>query len=129
MLAYSYLLDEKSKSKKLVNLSTWKMQDYLLTEKLSLSEKRLLFSLRIRMLEVKNNFKSKYGENLKCSLCENHQEDQEHLLICPEIVSEVDTSQILYKDIFGTIEKQIEAVKIWKQVQKVRNSKLKIKKQ
>ena len=128
MLAYSYLLDEKSKSKKLVNLSTWKMQDYLLTEKLSLSGKRLLFSLRIRMLEVKNNFKSKYGENLKCSLCENHQEDQEHLLICPEIVSEVDTSQILYNDIFGIIDKQIEAVKIWKQVQKVRNSKLKIKK-
>ena len=77
------------------------------------------------MLEVKNNFKSKYGENLKCPLCENHQEDQEHLLICPEIVSEVDTTQILYNDIFGTIEKQIEAVKIWKQ--KVRNSKLKIK--
>ena len=45
MLAFSYLLDEKSKIKKLVNLSTWKMQDYLLTEKLSLSEKGCHFHL------------------------------------------------------------------------------------
>ena len=105
------------------------MQDYLVTEKLSLSEKRLLFSLRTRMLDVKNNFKSKFGENLNCSLCKNHLEDQENLLNCSEIVSDIDTSQILYSDIFGTTEKQVKAVKVWKQVIKVRNSKLKNLKQ
>jgi hypothetical protein len=81
--------------------------------------------LRVRMIEVKKNFSSKYGDKLQCSLCGKHVEDQESLLMCPEIISEVDTSSINYLDIYGSLEKQIEAIKTWKQVLKVRNSKLK----
>ena len=125
MLAYTFLSEEKMKKTKLANLSTWRMQDYLVSDNLSLSEKRLLYMLRVRMIEVKNNFSSKYGNKLECSLCFHHVEDQEHLLKCSEIVSEVNTSEISYKDIFGTLNKQAEAIKIWKQVLKVRNSKMK----
>ena len=127
LLAYTYLSEEKLKKTKLANLTTWQMQDYLVSDKLSLSEKRLLYMLRVRMIEVKNNFSSKYGDKLECSLCLNHIEDQENLLKCSEIVSEVNTSEITYRDIYGTLEKQAEAIKIWKQVLKVRNSKMKSK--
>ena len=83
-LAYTFLSEEKIKRTKLANLSTWRMQDYLVSDHLSLSEKRLLYMLRVRMIEVKNNFSSKYGDNLECSLCSNHVEDQENLLKCPK---------------------------------------------
>ena len=79
------------------------------------------------MIEIKNNFKSKYGDNLQCSLCENHIEDQENLLTCPEIISEVKTSEIEYRDIYGNLDKQIAAIKVWKNVLKVRNRKLRNK--
>ena len=42
ILSSSYLFQEKMKSAKCINLSTWRMQDYLVTDRLSLSEKRLL---------------------------------------------------------------------------------------
>ena len=79
------------------------------------------------MIEIKHNFKSKYGDNLKCSLCESHIEDQENMLTCPEIISEVKTSEIKYSDIYGDLDKQVAAIKVWKVVLKVRNRKLRNK--
>ena len=108
----TYLLDGESESSKLRNLHTWKLQDYLITDRLSLSEKQLLYQLRVRMVEFKNNFKSKYGNNLDCSLCGGHIEDQEGQLSCPEIVSEVDTEHVRYNDIFENLDKQVVAIKV-----------------
>ena len=76
------------------------------------------------MVEFKNNFKSKYGNNLDCSLCGGHIEDQEGQLSCPEIVSEVDTEHVRYNDIFENLDKQVVAIKVWKQILRVRKRKL-----
>ena len=103
------------------------MPDYLVTDRLSLSEKRLLYSLRVRMAPVRNNYRSKYGENLNCQLCNNHLDNQENLLKCFERTSEVSTNGTIYNDIYGTLDQQVNSVKIWKQVLSIRNSKLRNK--
>ena len=99
------MLDEKAKSKKCEMLSTWKMQDYLVTDRLSLSEKHLLYSLRVSMVAVRNNYRSQYGENLNCQLCNNHLDNQENLLKCSEITSEVSTNGTIYNDMVHLISK------------------------
>ena len=49
------------------------------------------------------------------------------MLTCPEIISEVNTSDIKYRDMYGDLYKQIAAIKVWKVVFKVRNRKLRNK--
>jgi hypothetical protein len=80
-----YLVTLQNKHTKSENLHLdGKMQPYLKTEVLSLSEKKLLFSLRTKMLRLKANFSSMFGNDLTCSLCEemNSIESETHLLNC-----------------------------------------------
>ena len=125
--SHSYLLQEKEKLSKLALLSShYGMKDYLTTDKLSLEEKQLLFNLRVRMIEVKCNFKSKHGEDLLCSLCQtNSEESQEHVLICPALVPHHAATTVQYKDIFDSLEKQIVAVKHWSKLMSIRKIKIK----
>ena len=54
-------------------------------------------------------------------------ENQEHLLVCPSLKVQSST-KIQYKDIFSEeTEKQIEAVKHWNNVMRIRKVKLKMK--
>ena len=54
-------------------------------QKLNRYEASIIFKTRSRMLEVKNNYKNKYRD-LKCRMCNNHEEDQMHALqMCPEL--------------------------------------------
>ena len=39
---------------------------------------------------VKSNFKNKYGSDLSCTLCENSEESQEPLMLCPELIPHSD---------------------------------------
>ena len=115
---------EKSKSKNIWPSDDMKM--YLRSNELSTDEKRLLFSMRCRVNEVKCNYKSKYRNDMSCSLCSSNVDESEmHLLQCEAIVSEPevkdDISEIEYSDIFSDIKKQIKAVKIWKKIFRIRN--------
>ena len=38
--------------------------------------------LRARMLEVKENVKNKYGQNLLCDMCQRENESQIHIFNC-----------------------------------------------
>lgn len=72
---------EKSKMKYLRNGQpnlTYKRKIYL--EQLSRSKASIIMKTRTRMLEVKNNFKKKYGNNILCRKCNNKDETQEHIL-------------------------------------------------
>ena len=54
-----------------------------LTE-LNLSQARIKFKLRNRMLEIKNNFKGEHIKtNLLCLACQTSLETQDHILFCP----------------------------------------------
>ena len=53
-------------------------------KELDLSHARIKFKLRIRMLEVKNNFKKEHThEGLECQGCQTSIDTQDHVLVCP----------------------------------------------
>ena len=85
--------------------------------------------MRCRTNELKCNYKTKYQNDLSCSICSSDTLESElHLLQCEEIVSEPevinDISDIEYSDIFSDIRKQIKAVKVWKKIFRIRNWKM-----
>ena len=59
--------EEKSKSKNI--WPSTDMKEYLRSNKLSTEEKQLLFSMRCRVNPLKWNYKSKYANNMSCSIC------------------------------------------------------------
>ena len=106
------------------------MNEYLATEELNTEEKRLLFKLRISMVQLRGNFSSANKDNLQCELCkdENSTETQIHLLQCSVIVNHPDLKEIVqsikYDDIFENLPAQIKAVKVWKHILSVRKIEL-----
>ena len=102
------------------------MQDYLVTDQLTLKEKRLLYCLRVRMVQCKYNYKQKYrADDLLCPICGNHPDSQQGIFSCPSIFSDekiIEEAQgIEYDDIYGTLPKQIVAVKLWTKILLRRN--------
>ena len=85
----NYLLELQSKHSKSKHLEILdEPTEYLISEELTLVEKRLLFKLRSRMIDIKENFKFKYSENLLCSLCETTEETAAHLLKYPKLIND-----------------------------------------
>ena len=87
--------------------------------------------MKTRSVDVKTNFKKKFSNtNMFCRLCKTvgEEESEIHLLKCKEIIGDSflknQISNISYSDIFGTLEQQIKAVKVWKVIFKVWNLKL-----
>ena len=107
------------------------IKQYLTSEKISLDEKKLLFALQTRAVNVKTNYSGSYTKStMQCRLCRKNGEDESeiHIMKCSQIISEnnlkTELENIAYLDIFGTLEKQISAVKVWKKVFRVWNLKL-----
>ena len=132
ILSMNYLMNLRSKHSKTDNLLLDKgMKPYLKSSKITLDEKKLLFAMKTRSVNVKTNFKNGFS-NLLCRLCAKPGEDESelHLMRCEQILSESDIrdqmKNITYKDIYGPLEKQISAIKTWKKVFKVWNIKLDI---
>ena len=127
--SHSKLLEEKDgkNMSKLAGLTShYGMKEYLSSEKLNLDEKRLLFQLRTRMVEVRTNYKNKYGDNLNCTLCQSQSEEsQEHLLVCPGLAEIPVNPSVKYQNIFGNLDGQVEAVKHWTKLMSLRRIKLK----
>ena len=59
---------EKNKHIEYSKLETSK---YLLSNMFSVTQSRILFKLRTRMLDVKANFKNKYQNNISLLVCKN----------------------------------------------------------
>ena len=76
------------------------------------------------MIDVKENFKSQYGQDLTYRLCPEP-ETQPHLLVCKEINDPLQTSNISYEDVFKDISKQEAIAKHYYKALKLRNMKLK----
>ena len=114
--------ENRSKSK---NLNSYKLQSYLKTDKMTTKQKKLLFSLRTRSVDVKSNYKSKYKFNMQCRLCEKFEDSEKHYLECEKILenigSNVDLTRAKYEDIFSSdLRDQISITKIYEQVFKTR---------
>ena len=119
-LARNYLIQLKnthSKSKYLDD--RFVMQPYLLSSKLTLVEKQLLFKLRTYTFECKMNFRHKYPGSLECDFC-RFEDSQEHFINNCNILE--NKSNIKYSDLYGSIEEQVKLVKFFTEVDNRRKS-------
>ena len=104
--AFKSLIEAKEKHSKGKEIcyDDLSLQEYLQANStLSIKEKRFAFAVRSRGLDLKNNFKIGKAD-LKCRLCKEHLEDQEHLLTCPALSNGDQTqtsSQPPYSDMFS----------------------------
>ena len=90
------------------------MQKYFVASNLCGKDKKFIFALRCRMVEVKHNFKEKYL-NMSCPCCEEDEDTQEHLLTCPELETDGEVVMSLpdYGDLFGRdLVKQIDVARL-----------------
>lgn len=131
LISAQYLISLREKHSKSVNLKySEQMQPYLRNEELSIQNKKLMFRIRNRLIDVKTNFKTKYNNNLECRLCAAPEESQSHLVECSEIVNNEEVKKALcsykYSDIFSSeLKIQTKLVKAWQLIMKTRKIKLK----
>ena len=124
-LAREYLVNMKNNHTKMNKISdSYIFEPYLLSTNISTEEKQTLFKFRTRMVEVKSNFKAKYGQNLSCNFCPE-EETQIHLLSCKELLKDLDMPKVEYDDIFKDITRQEKAAKELNKILKERNNRLK----
>jgi hypothetical protein len=73
-------------------------------------QKKLLFLLRSKMVDVRDNFREKYKNDKICKICNTEVENQEHVLLCTEITQQANVlidNQVEVSDIFADeVEKQ-----------------------
>ena len=106
------------------------MQPYLKNESMKVEEKKLMFWLRNRLIDVKMNFRKKYNGNLNCRLCEVTEESQSHLLNCIVVLNDENIKEALegytYDDLFLTnMKTQAHMVYVFQSILKLRSKMLK----
>ena len=74
------------------------MKKYM--RKLTRLDASIVFKARSRMLEVKENFKTKHKGEIKCRLCKEADETQKHILEECMVLHEDETMKITYEDIY-----------------------------
>ena len=91
-----YLVSKNSKKEKTkhITFKTLKLSEYLRTNK----NTNISFSLRSGGLDIKTWNKWKYDDNL-CVMCENKEENMEHLMECLEYG---ETKDFVWREVFET---------------------------
>ena len=128
--ALKWLIEEKEKKSKIksLNYEQLKMQSYLGGSDLETSDKKFLFQMRCRMIDVKSNYKNNHSD-LSCALCGTREDDQKHVMECPILInntSDISTGNMNYDDIFGDdVIKQAKIVRIFRNLWKKRKNLMK----
>ena len=109
---------------KMSKISDFKLQDYLVSKNISLKEKRILFKCRFQCLSFRENFHNQYKGDMKCILCFNHTDSQMEAYKCEKLRSNPDILALMnktrYDDIYGSVEKQVVAAKLWRLIMSAR---------
>ena len=116
-------IHSKSKALDCTKLET---AEYLKSAKFNTKQKQLLFKLRSKTLDVKQNFPGKPGSPW-CRTCKLFPEFQSHLLQCPEIVTKLNyldlkTSTINENMIYSDLQKQEIIVNIYSDILEIRKN-------
>ena len=119
-------LKMKHSKSEYLECSTIKMADYLQSAKFTTREKRLLFKLRSRTLDVKGNFPGQF-KDLLCHCCNLAEETQSHLLQCEQLVSKLqylkeDKTNLNEMYIYGNLEQQEIIVRIYSDILEARDN-------
>ena len=105
-----WLNDQKKSKTQGVQHNTLQLQKYLLPNSLNNQQKKLLFLLRSKMVDVRDNFRERYKNDKICKICNTEVENQEHVLLCTEITQHANVlidDQVEVSDIFADeVEKQ-----------------------
>ena len=92
------------------------VQEYLMTNKLTTTEKQTIFELRCRNFDVKTNFPSNFIEDMSCRLCKDPGsiENEEHVFnsSCQSAIQVVN-SESKFDDIYGTLSQQVRFIKTY----------------
>ena len=105
---FTNLTEKKIKHKKVkkLNHSCLKMAEYLEpnNHNIKLTDSKLLFQLKSKMVNVKSNYSSSYKHNINCPLCEKEgkigKDTQKHIIKCPIIRKTLlDQTKVNYKDL------------------------------
>ena len=121
--ALEYLNKEKKSKTKHIIHHQLNIQPYLKAGKMNNMQRKFLFQLRARMLDLKVNFQGSHS-NLQCELCGKHEDNQESLLTCEKLM---DSSGLVgdlpvYNDLFEQdVEKQFQISAILKKKFDMRN--------
>ena len=116
-IALKYLLEKRGSKGKEIVYKKLEMAEYLMPyeTRLKIEDKRKLFSLRNRMIDIGNNF----GKTEKCSKCKT-KEDMEHIFYC-EYWSKQE-NDIPYEKVYnGNLNEQIDILRIFEKKFEKRN--------
>ena len=119
-------LKRKHSKAKHLQIDKLKPAEYIESPDFSTFEKRLLFKLRSRTIEVKQNFPSAH-RNPWCISCGLFPENQSHLLQCPALVVKLNylagkTAKLNENFIYGNQKQQQIIVKIFSDILEVRDN-------
>ena len=99
-----------------------KMQKYLQPNsvKITKEEAQLIFHLRCRVTETKNNLRGKY-DNMECEACGLEEESQQHIIECTELnKSKKEHEDLEYEKLLnGTVEDKVKLARRFKQNMKI----------
>ena len=97
--------------------TTIKMQKYLQQNQTNITrqEAQLIFKLRCRVTDVKNNLQGKYDE-LECDACGEECETQQHILLCKVINGNKKAEKVDYDRIAnGTVKEKLKVAKLFQE--------------
>ena len=113
-----------SKTSRLKFNQGFKPSEYLLSGNLCAEEMQILFKLRTMTVNVKNNSKSSFKDDMWCQTCFLYTETQ-----CNAIRSKMDSEHFIglkYERIFGTLKDQEKFTKVYHLMLKARDDVMKI---
>ena len=82
-----------------------KMRSYLKNQNINTKNKKLIFTLRSRMYDVKQNYKGTNLFDMTCPCCFTEQDTQLHLIFCTKLTGNVTKEE--YNYIFGNNDEKI----------------------
>ena len=105
--ALEHLKQKQKQRSKIRNIEYTKLetQEYMVSPLFTNDEVNILYALRSRSVNVKANFKNKFGNNLVCPLCMLDEDNQPHIMVCKELTSrfkrdELHSKKCKYEDLF-----------------------------
>ena len=105
--AFKEMIEKKNSLSKIkdIKYKAFAIQSYLKSKNFNCQERNLLYSLRSRMYDAKNNFRKLHLNNLKCYHGCNADEDQRHIFEQCEVLKS-NTVQKLYDLIFEDVDQK-----------------------
>ena len=85
-----------------INYEKNAMQEYLKSTEVSIQMKKIIFTLRCRMLDISSNYPNQKKSEF-CPVCNDSKDTQEHLMTCPELVDDKQLTDSVpsYEELLG----------------------------